>query len=72
MGYADKEVNTTKKILKVLKGEFTKTEKSARNLHHLKQDVNEKVSIFAGRIRRYVRGLGVRARKFDKNCIKFM
>ena len=48
MGYADKEVNTTGKILKILKNEFKKREKSARNLHQLKQDSTEKISIFAG------------------------
>jgi len=72
MGYADKEVNTTRKIIKILKNEFKKREKSVRNLHQLKQEVNEKISIFAGRIRRYVRGLGVRTRRFDQTCIEFM
>jgi hypothetical protein len=72
MGYADKEVNTTGKILKILKNEFKKREKSARNLHQFKQDSTEKISIFAGRIRRYVRGLGVRTKIFNKTCIEFM
>jgi hypothetical protein len=72
MGYADKDMNTTQKIFKVLKQEFKKWEKSARSLHQLKQEANEKVSIFAGRIRRYVRDLGVKGHKFDRNCIEFM
>ena len=72
MGYADKQQNSTGKILKILKNEFKKREKSARNLHQLKQDSTEKISIFAGRIRRYVRGLGVRTKNFDKTCIEFM
>jgi hypothetical protein len=38
----------------------------------LKQDSTEKISIFAGRIRRYARGLGVRTKNFDKTCIEFM
>ncbi len=59
-------------LLKVLKGEFKNKEKSARKLHQMKQDVNEKLSIFVGRIRRYGRGLGVRHSKFEKNCIEFM
>ncbi len=57
MGYSEQEVNFTKRIFKILKCEFQKREKSARNLHQLKQDHNEKVSVFAGR---YVRGLGVK------------
>jgi len=72
MGYADKDMNTTQKIFKVLKQEFKKCEKSARSLHQLKQEANEKVSIFAGRIRRYVRNLGVKGHKIDRNCIEFM
>jgi hypothetical protein len=28
--------------------------------------------MFAGRIRRYVRGLGVRTKNFDRTCIEFM
>ncbi len=71
MGYADQEVNTTRKIIKILKNKFKKREKSARNLHQLKQEANEKISIFGGRIRRYVRGLGVRTRRFDQTCIEF-
>jgi hypothetical protein len=31
MGYADKEVNTTRKIIKIFKNEFKMREKSARN-----------------------------------------
>jgi hypothetical protein len=38
----------------------------------LKQEANEKISLFAGRIRRYVRGLGVRTRRFDQTSIEFM
>ena len=38
----------------------------------MKQDSTEKISIFAGRIRRYVRGLGVRTKIFNKTCIEFM
>ncbi len=72
MGYADKEVNTTRKIIKILKNEFKKREKSVRNLHPLKQEANEKISIFAGRIRRYVNRLGVRTRRFVQTCIEFM
>ena len=72
MGYSEQEVNSTKRIFKILKCEFQKREKSARNLHQLKQDNNEKVSVFAGRIRRYVRGLGVKGHNFDRNCIEFM
>jgi hypothetical protein len=30
MGYVDKKVNTTRKIIKILKNEFKKREKSAR------------------------------------------
>jgi hypothetical protein len=40
MGYADKDMNTTQKIFKVLKQEFKKWEKSARSLHQLKQEAN--------------------------------
>jgi hypothetical protein len=38
----------------------------------LKQDSTEKISIFPGRIRRYVRGLGERTKNFDKTCIELM
>jgi hypothetical protein len=30
------------------------------------------VSVSVGRIRRYVRGLGVKGHNFDRNCIEFM
>jgi hypothetical protein len=56
--YAVADMNTPHKIFNILNSEFKKREKSARGLHQLKPDNNEKVSIFAGRIRRYVRGLG--------------
>ena len=72
MGYRDSEINTTKKIFKVLKQEFKRKEKCVVNLHQLKQDSNERVSIFAGRIRRYVRGLGVKGHKFDRTCIEYL
>jgi hypothetical protein len=72
MVYSEQEVNSAKRIFKILKCEFKKREKSARNLHQLKQDTNEKVSVFAGRIRRYVRGLGDKGHNFDRNCIEFM
>ncbi len=72
MGYSEQEVNSTKRIFKILKCEFQKREKSARNLHQLKQDNNEKLSVLAGLIRRYVRGLGVKGHNFDRNCIEFM
>ncbi len=38
----------------------------------MKQDSTEKLNIFAGRIRRYVRGLCVRTKNFVKTCIEFM
>jgi hypothetical protein len=72
MEYTDEDVNSTKKIYKVLKREFKKREKSARSLHQLKQDTNEKVSVLAGRIRRYVRGLIVKRRNDDRNCVEFI
>jgi hypothetical protein len=72
MGYSDRDMNTTQKIFKILKQEFKKCEKSARSLHQLKQEANEKVSIFAGRIRLYVKEFGVKRHKFDRNCIEFM
>jgi hypothetical protein len=50
----------------------SRREKSARSLYQLKQDTNEKVSVLAGRIRRYVRGLGVKRRNYDRNCVEFM
>jgi hypothetical protein len=72
MGYSEQEVNFTKRIFRILKCVFQIRERSARNLHQLKQDNNEKVSVFAGRIRRYVRGLSVKGHNFDRNCIEFM
>jgi len=72
MGYAEKELNSTGKIYKILKNEFKRREKSAKSLHLLKQEQTEKVSIFAGRIRKYVRGIGVKDHKFDHNYIEFM
>ena len=72
MGYADADMDTPRKLFKILNREFKKREKSARGLHQLKQDSNEKVSIFAGRIRRYVRGLGVSKQRFDHNCVEFL
>ena len=36
----------------------------------MKQATDEKISIFAGRIRRNVRGLGVKKLKFDRACIE--
>jgi hypothetical protein len=72
IGYSEQEVNSEKRIFKILKCEYKKREKSARNLHQLKQDTNEKVSVFAGRTRRYVRGLGDKGHSFDRNCKEFM
>lgn len=72
MGYAEKELNSIKKIFQILKNKFKKREKSARNLYKLKQEQTEKVSVFAGRIRKYVRGLVVKDHKFDYSCIEFM
>ena len=39
------------------------------NLHQIKQDTNEKVIIFSGKIRRYVE---VSSRKFDRICIDYL
>jgi predicted RNA-binding protein Jag len=72
IGHAGKQLNATGKIYKILKNKFKRREKSAKNLHQLKQEQTEKVSIFAGRIRKYVRGKGVTDLKFDHNCIEFM
>ncbi len=62
-------MNTTQKILNILIQEFKKNEKSARCLQQLKQEANEKVSIFAGRIRRYLKEFRVKRHKFDRNYI---
>ena len=70
--YADDQVDTVDKIFRVLNQEFRQHEKFVVNLHQLKQDPNEKVCIFAGKIRRYVRGLGVSEAKFDRVCIDFL
>ncbi len=58
LGYNESELSSSKKIFKVIKQEFQKREKYAGNLHKLKQEEGEQVSLFASRIRRYVKGLG--------------
>ena len=59
MGYATTDLDTPDKIFNILKRDFGKREKSARHLHQLKQETTEKVSIFAGHIRRYVKNMAV-------------
>ena len=72
MGYANSETDTTDKVFQILRHEFKRLDKSAAGLYGVKQEADEKISIFAGKIRKYVRGLGVRSEKFDHVCIDFL
>ena len=59
LGYADIEMNILKKLFTILTKEFKNKEKYARNLHKLKQEDDEPINLFATRIRRYVKGIGL-------------
>ena len=72
MGYTEDETDTTEKVFRILKQEFKRHDKCAAGLYGIKQDSDEKISIFAGKIRKYVRGLGVQQEKFDHACIDFL
>ena len=72
MGYTTDETNTTEKVFRLLRQEFKRHDKCAAGLYGIKQESEEKISIFAGKIRKYVRGLGVRQEKFDQACIDFL
>ncbi len=65
LGYNESELSSSKKIFKVLKQEFQKREKYAGSQHKLKQEEVEQVSLFASRIRRYDKGLGIKKHKID-------
>ena len=70
-GYTGEQTNTLKKCFKILKKNFKTRSRPAANLYQLKQGANEKVSVFAARIRKYVKKLGIRnAKKADKACIE--
>ena len=72
MGYAEDETDSTEKVFQILRQEFKRHDKCAAGLYGIKQEVEEKISIFGGKIRKYVRGLGVRTEKFDQACIDFL
>ena len=72
LGYNESELSSSKKIFKVIKQEFQKREKYAGNLHKLKQEEGEQVSLFASRIRRYVKGLGIKKHKIDTACLDYL
>jgi hypothetical protein len=72
LSYTIEQLNTVDKIFRVLMNEFKKREQCVVNLHQFKQDLNEKVIIFASRIRRYVREMGVNDVKFDRVCIEYL
>jgi hypothetical protein len=72
LGYNESELSSSKKIFKVLRQEFQKREKYAGNLHKLKQEEGEQVSLFASRIRRYVKGLGIKNHKIDTACLDYL
>ena len=72
LGYNESELSSSKKIFKVLKQEFQKREKYAGNLHKLKQEEGEQVSLFASRIRRYVKGVGIKKHKIDTACLDYL
>ena len=59
----------SKKYSKFYSANSKKPEKWVVNLHQIKQDTNEKVIIFSGKIRRYVE---VSSRKFDRICIDYL
>jgi len=72
LGYTDNELDTVQKLFHVLTAEFAKKEKYVRNLYKLKQDDDEPVNLFATRIRRYVKGLGLTGKHVDKTCLEYL
>ena len=72
-GYSNEETNTLRKLFKIIRREFKRKERSVRNLHKLKQEDQEPINLFAARIRRYVKNLGIEnQRKFDKTCLEYL
>ena len=61
-GYTTTETTTLKQLYHILKKEFKKKEKYVRCLYKIKEDEQEPVNLFVGRIRRYVTGLKITAR----------
>ena len=61
-----------KKLFKILKREFRKKEKYAESLHKLKHEEGEQVNLFASRIRRYVKYLGLKKHKKDASCLDYL
>jgi hypothetical protein len=72
LSYTVGQSDSVTKVFQVMLKQFKKREKCVAGLHQLKQDTNEKISIFANRIRRYVREMGVNAQKFDKISIDYL
>jgi hypothetical protein len=61
LSYTVGQLDSVTKVFQVLLKEFKNREKCVAGLHQLKQDTNDKISIFASRIRRYVVQMGVNA-----------
>jgi hypothetical protein len=72
LSYTVGQLDSVTKVFQVMLKEFKKREKCVAGLHQLKQDTNEKISIYASRIRRDVREMGVNAQKFDKISIDYL
>ncbi len=72
LSYTVGQLDSVTKVFQVMLKEFKKREKCVAGLNQLKQDTNENFSIYASKIRRYVREMGVNAQKFDKISIDYL
>ena len=71
-GYSRKEKSSTKTLFRSLRNEFKRRAKHIDSLHQLKQEPQEKVIVFVGRIRRHVNHLGLKEKYIDKTCLRYL
>ena len=71
-GYKEKHINSPSRIFKVLRREFKRRQLPAVELHGLQQGKDEKVIMFAARVRKHIADLGIaKRRKADRACLHF-
>ena len=58
-GYKEKHINSPNRIFRVLRREFKTRQLPAVELHGLQQDNDEKVIMFAARVRKHIAELGI-------------
>ena len=71
-GYSKKQLNEPKYLFRVLRKDFKKREQHVDSLFQLKQEPQEKVSVFVGRIRHHVSHLGLKHKYVDRTCLRYL